>query len=142
MSFNCEKILAYGHKNIRAKHRTTLEITKNEYITPKGDCIIAVSANKSLNDLNSKFKEELSKKGSKLVIFIKVGELTNVINAFGTSKLNLTHPEDIVIRKSNYICNRTLAIHADKSAFDLENEIVEKLKNPKQKIEIMLKVKN
>jgi len=52
--------------------------------------------------------------------------------------LILTHPTDMVIRKSDYICNRTLAIRADKSANDLPRELVEKLKNPRQKVNITL----
>jgi len=52
--------------------------------------------------------------------------------------LILTHPTDIVIRKSDYICNRTLAIRADKSAKDLPRELAEKLKNPQQKINVTL----
>jgi hypothetical protein len=137
-----EKILAYGHKNVKAKHKTTIEFTKDRDLTPKGDCIIAVSANKALNDLNIKFKEEIRKKGAKLVIFIKVGELYDVINAFGDSKLTLTHSKDVVIRKSKYICSRTLAINADKAAFDLKKELIEKLKDPSQKVEIILRIKS
>ena len=44
----------------------------------------------------------------------------------------------MVIRKSDYVSDRTLAIHADKSSNDLPRAVVEKLKNPKQKINITL----
>lgn len=37
-----------GHRNITAKHRTTLEITKDEEITRKADCIIGVRADKAI----------------------------------------------------------------------------------------------
>ena len=50
----------------------------------------------------------------------------------------MSNPTDMVIRKSDYISDRTLAIHADKSSSDLPREFVEKLKNPKQKIKITL----
>ncbi|RLF17024.1 MAG: DUF371 domain-containing protein, partial [Thermoprotei archaeon] len=36
-----EEIIAWGHPNIRALHRSTMEITKEPYVTPRGDCIIA-----------------------------------------------------------------------------------------------------
>ncbi|HIP58595.1 MAG TPA: DUF371 domain-containing protein, partial [Archaeoglobus profundus] len=35
-----EVITAWGHPNITAKHRTTLEITKDEELSIRGDCII------------------------------------------------------------------------------------------------------
>ena len=44
----------------------------------------------------------------------------------------------MVIRKSSYICNRTLAIKADKAAADLSRSLVEKLRKPKQNVEIKL----
>jgi hypothetical protein len=53
----------------------------------------------------------------------------------------LTHPADMVIRKSDYVCSRTLAINADKAAFDLPKRIVDKLKDPKQKVKITLTAK-
>ena len=42
----------------------------------------------------------------------------------------MSHPTDMVVRKSGYICGRTLAINADKAACDLSRALVEKLKNP------------
>ncbi|RLI33421.1 DUF371 domain-containing protein, partial [Candidatus Bathyarchaeota archaeon] len=39
-----------------------------------------------------------------------------------------THPSDLVVRKSSYICPRTLMIHADKAAADLPRKMVEALK--------------
>jgi hypothetical protein len=46
----------------------------------------------------------------------------------------------MVVRKSSYVDDRTLAISADKAAADLSRELVEKLRNPKQKARITLKV--
>lgn len=136
-----EVILAYGHENIQATHQSTLEITKDSQLSRRGDCIIAVSADKALSDLNAKFKEYLRRENAKLEMLIEVGEVAELVNAFGSPKLPLTHPTDIVIRKSNYICNRTLAINADKAAIDLSRTLVEKLKNPKRKVKITLTVK-
>jgi len=52
----------------------------------------------------------------------------------------LSHPNDLVIRKSEFISDRTLAIKADKSSGDLSKAVVEKLKNPKQQITLTLTV--
>jgi len=136
-----EIIFAYGHRNIRATHESTLEITKEAELSKRGDCIIAVSANKAINDLHSEFKENLRKENARITILIEVGDAAEVVNAFGSPRLILTHRTDIVVRKSNYTCNRTLAIQADKAACDLSRKLAEKLRNPKQKVKITLTVR-
>ncbi len=136
-----EVILAYGHENIQATHESTLEITKEAQISKKGDCIIAVSADKAVANLSPEFKESLRKKNAKITMLIEAGEVAEVVNAFGSPQLILTHPTDTVARKSSYICSRTLAIQADKGACDLSRKLVEKLRNPKQKVKITLTVK-
>lgn len=131
-----EIIIAYGHENILATNRTTLEITRETHLTPKGDCIIAVAADKSINDLSQKFRDLLRNNKARLSILIEAGGEEDVVNAVGNSQIVLRHPTDMVIRKSSYICGRTLAIQADKVACDLSRRLVEKLKNPEQKVEI------
>jgi hypothetical protein len=121
-----------------ATHKTTLEFTKDKHLSKKGDCIVAVAADKALADLNAEFKENLRKPHAKLTILIEAGGIIEQVNAYGSPRLILTHPTDIVIRKSDYVCNRTLAVHADKAAQDLSKALVEKLKNPQQKVKITL----
>ena len=136
-----EIILGYGHENIQATHKTTFEITKEAQLSRRGDCIIAVSANKTMTDFSSEFKENLRKEKAKIMILIEAGDAAEVVNAFGSPRLILTHPTNMVVRKSNYICNRTLAIQADKAACDLPRKLAEKLRNPKQKVKITLTVR-
>jgi len=136
-----ETILAYGHKNIRATHESTLEITKDAQLSKKGDCVIAVSADKAVADLSPQFKESLRRENARITMLIEAGEVVEVVNVFGSLRLILTHPTDMVVRKSSYVCSRTLAIRADKAACDLSRKLVEKLRNPKRKVKIMLTVK-
>ena len=136
-----EVIHAYGHENILATNRTTFEITKEERLTRKGDCIVAVSADKGLDNLSAEFKEAMRKDGAKLTISIETEDAMDVINALGNSMLILNHPTDMVVRKSGFICTRTLAVHADKAACDLSRELVNKLKKRQQQVRITLTVK-
>ena len=133
-----EIIFAHGHRNIQATHRSTLEITKENELSKKGDCIIAVSADKDIADLNPKFKGSLRNENAKMTMLIEAGGIVEVVNAFGSRRLILAHPTDIVVRKSSYICIRTLAIKADKAAWDLSRKLVERLRDPKQKVRINL----
>jgi hypothetical protein len=136
-----EIILARGHRNVQATHKSTFEITKESGISKKGDCIIAVSADKALADLSPQFKENLRRENSKITMLIEAGDITETVNAYGNPRLVLSHPTDMVVRKSNYLCSRTLAIEADKAACDLSRELVKRLKNPEQRIRITLTVK-
>jgi hypothetical protein len=136
-----EIVLAFGHRNIQAVHSSTLMFTKEKHLSKTGDCIVAVEAEKAATDLSFEFKEKMKKPNAKLTIIIEADDSSQQINASGSPKLALTNPTDMVIRKSNYISDRTLAIHADKSSNDLPREFVEKLKNPEQKIKITLIVR-
>jgi hypothetical protein len=131
-------IIAHGHANVLATHPTTLEITKDAYLSRKGDCIIAVSADKTMSDLDPVLKESLRQEGSRISILIEAGGTVETVHARGSSRLILSHPTDFVIRKGSYICNRTLAIHADKAAADLSRTLVKKLKNTRQRVRFTL----
>lgn len=134
-------IFGRGHKNIEATHKTTLEFTKDAHLSKKGDCIVAVATDKALADLNAEFKEKLRKPHAKLTITIEAGGIVEQINAHGSPQLILTHPTDMVLRKTDYMCSRTLAVRADKAAQDLSRDLVEKLKNPEQEVKITLSVR-
>ncbi|MEM2878092.1 MAG: DUF371 domain-containing protein [Candidatus Hadarchaeales archaeon] len=120
-------IRARGHPNITARHRTTLMITKDPEVGPRGDCIVGVCADKSFHD----FPEELRRGiigGKGVRIKMTAGGLTETVHAYGDPSLTMVHPSDIVVRKSSYICGRTLAIKADKSSGNLSRPFVEKLR--------------
>lgn len=136
-----EIVFGYGHKNIRASHRTTLEFTKDKHLSKKGDCIVAVGTDKALADLCIEFKEKMREPNVKLTVLIEADGMSEQLTADGSQELTLAHPKDIVIRKSAYISDRTLAVHADKASQDLPRKLVEKLQNPQQKVKITLTVR-
>ena len=128
-----ETIICYGHKNVKATHRSTLEITKEDYLTPRGDCILCIKANKGLKELSDEIKEAL-KSGKKVKIRITADDIVDEVEAVGDGKLTFENEISMVIRKSEYVDGRTLAIRANKAARDIKRELVEKLKNPEQRV--------
>lgn len=132
-----EIIRCRGHENVKATHRSTLEITREDFLTPRGDCIICVSADKALSDLSEDFKEAL-RKGAKLRVVIRAGDIADELIAQGSPDLKLESPISIVIRKSDYVDDRTLAIRANKAAKDISRELVELLKNPETEVVVEL----
>jgi len=137
-----EIILGHGHENISATHEKTIEITKENSLSRRGDCIIAVAADRAVQDLTQEFKRTLRKNDATVIVRIEVDGMSETIIAHGDSRLTLDHPMDIVIRKSGYICSRTLAIHADKSASELLRELVRKMRDPRIEIRIILTIES
>mgnify|MGYP000729760412 CR=1 FL=1 len=137
-----DEFFAYGHKLIQATHKTTMEITKDDYLTKRGNCIIAVKSQKACSDLNEKLKELIKKDGAKIIIKLSVNGLEEIIEAEGSKMLTLTSNRSIVIRKSDYIDERTLAIRANKSSAELSREFIKKLKSSNSKVRIEIKVLN
>lgn len=134
-----EKIFANGHKNILGTHKTTIEITKNKNLTIRGNCIIGVNATKACSDLSKTLKNYI-RKGKKIKITLKVEKLEDSFFGFGNKKLKLLDEEDIVFRKSNFICNRTVLINCTKSALELNRELIKNLDIPNKKIIIIFEV--
>ncbi|MGC9132970.1 MAG: DUF371 domain-containing protein [Nanopusillaceae archaeon] len=124
-------IKARGSKLIKATHKSTLEITKENFLTERGDCIIGINSTHSVKDLPNDLKDYLLNEG-KIKIEIKVDDLIDNLIAYGSKNLKLTDEKSIVIRKSNYIDNRTFAIYSNKSAIDINRKIVEKLREEKE----------
>jgi hypothetical protein len=120
-----------GHENIRSNHQKTIEITKESHLTPRGDCIIGVNAKSSCADLPEELKNKLKNPDSKVNFSIKVGDEEFVMEGKGHPDLILSHAEDIVIRKSDFICPRTLAIKCDKASDLLPRSMVTLLQDPK-----------
>jgi hypothetical protein len=137
-----ETFFAFGHLNVQAKHRSTLEFTKHAHLSRMGDCIVAVSSEKGLADLSDAFKEALRQPEAKLTITIEADDVMEQIHAHGSPNLSLSHPSDMVVRRSGYVDSRTLAVGADKSACDLNRGLVEKMRYPQQKAKITLIVRS
>jgi len=125
-----EEIKFCGHKNIRSLHARTIEITKEPNLTLNGDCIIGVSATKACSDLTSTMKNKIRNNDSLLEINLVVEPFSFRIQATGNNNLPLTNVHDIVLRKSNFICNRTLCISCNVSALNIPRKMVDLLKDP------------
>ncbi|MEM0015924.1 MAG: DUF371 domain-containing protein [Saccharolobus sp.] len=122
-----ERIKIKGHHNIRALHKTTFEVTKDDYVTERGDCIIGIMADKSINDLSDEFKK-IAKGDSFIYAVIRVKNLFDVIRGKGSSKFILNDDRKLVFRRSNFVEKSTVMIFADKAAKDINRNIIDYLK--------------
>jgi hypothetical protein len=122
-----------GHKNIRSLHPKTIEITKDSHLTPRGDCIVGVNATCGCKDIPSKLKKKLKDPNSTIKFSIDVNDYSFKFSGKGHKNLLLTHSDDIVIRKSNFVCPRTLTVSCNKASDSIPRKIIQLLQDPKAK---------
>ncbi len=125
-SFTCR-----GHENIRSAHTATLEFTKDDFVSPRGDCIIGVSANFDAGEV-----QRLLRKARKACIVIETEGCREKITFLPNPSFD--GEKEMVIRKTAFQSGRTAGIHADKSASDLSGAIRERLKNKGCMVHVMM----
>ena len=123
------KIKAKGHENVLSLHKSTFEITKDKDLSLAGDCIIGLDIDKSMEDFPDEFKEKLANEDTKVIVELKTPNASDTIEGYGHHDLTLSHPTDIVCRKSTFVCSRTLMIKSNKAAIDLNRDLIKDLAN-------------
>lgn len=129
-----ETIEAWGHPNVTGRNRTTFEVTREDYLTRRGDCIVAVNASKGAKDLSEEFRKAARREDAKITVIIQAGGYREVAVGRGDPGLTFSHPTDLVARKSCFISDRTLMVGADKAAKDFSRELIREAQNPSQKV--------
>ena len=124
-----DEVIFYGQPNVQSLHARTIEITKDEHLTLRGDCIIGVKANKACADLDEALKRRLKSNSAIVRIELMVGTESFLITGMGDQRLNLLSPHDIVIRKTNFVCPRTVSVRCDKASLELPRKMVKMLQD-------------
>jgi len=127
---------------VRSTHRTTLEITKEPALSEKGDCIVAVESSAGMKDLPQKMKRSLCRESSKARLTLSIDSYCFSVEGRGAKGLTLAHPTDIVIRKSGFLSDRTLFVHANRSAADIPRSFVELLRDPSRCVVVEISVES
>ena len=134
-----DTITAKGHPLIQCTHTTTIELTKDAYLTNNGTCILGIEASKACYDLNPLLKKKITD-GEKIIVIIKAGEIIDSFFGFGHKNLTLLDKKDIVFRRSNFMCGRTILIKCSKSSSELDRSVIKKLTSSKERFSIIFKV--
>jgi hypothetical protein len=134
-----DSINAAGHSLIQCTHSTTIELTKDDYLTKKGTCILGIKASKACYDLNPALKRKIMN-GEKIDVVVKVDDVVDCFYGYGNKNLTLLSKKDLVFRKSNYMCDRTILIKCTKSSRDLNRNLIKNLTSSKKQISIFFNV--
>ncbi len=132
-----EIIHCRGHSLVLGTHPTTFEVTRENHLTKKGNCIIGISADKGCDRLSAEFKQVLTHDDAVLITRLLCDGETAEIKSRGSSQFILDHPTDIVWRRSSFVCGRTIGIMSDHTAATLPGSLVANLIAGKKMIIIM-----
>ncbi|OLD13657.1 MAG: hypothetical protein AUI50_02595 [Crenarchaeota archaeon 13_1_40CM_2_52_14] len=132
------KFYARGHPSVSSSHPTTLELTADTDLGNKGDCIVAVGCSVALSDLPEPMKKALSSETCKVNLTLTVDVHQFSVQGRGAQGLTLSHPTDMVVRKSGFISDRTLMVHSNRAAADIPRSFVELLQDPRRQVLVEL----
>ncbi|PKL70158.1 MAG: DUF371 domain-containing protein [Methanomicrobiales archaeon HGW-Methanomicrobiales-1] len=122
-----EIIHCRGHPLVSGSHPTTFEVTAESHLTSTGNCIIGIAADKGCAGLSEEFKKVLSHDDARLLTRLACGDAAVEIHSRGSSQFTLTHPTDMVWRKSSFVCGRTIGILSDTVAATLPDDLIRNL---------------
>ena len=117
---------ARGHPNVTATHGTTLEITKEGWLTERGNCIVGVSSEASAADLPGWLKDAI-RGGSEVVLVLCAGDVCDSLVGRGDPGLELSDPRRMIVRRSTYKEPATLMVRSNKAARDVDRRLVDLL---------------
>lgn len=130
---------AKGHYNVTSKHKSTFEVTMDKEIGIMADCIVGVASEAKLGDLPDELLNAIQNENAVIKVQLETENAIDEIRGYGHPELTLNHPTDMVCRKSDFKCSRTLMIKSDKAACDLKKELVDDLKEGKDlKVKIIV----
>lgn len=119
-----ERIHGSGHENVAATHGSTLEVTTDDYLTPAGDCILAVEADRAPADFDSAFVAACRSADARLTATVRVAGHETTIEGHGHPELSFSSDRSAVVRTSEYVDDRTVMVGADAAAADLDRDLV------------------
>ncbi|GAB3690772.1 DUF371 domain-containing protein [Salinarchaeum chitinilyticum] len=133
-----EVIHAEGHEHVAGTHASTFEVTTDDYLTPAGDCIVGIEADRAPSAFADAFVAACQRAEARIVTTLSItdGGSADVdpetvpeqrIVARGDADLSLEDDRSAVWRTSDYVDDRTVAVGADHAAEDLDRSFVDAL---------------
>jgi hypothetical protein len=135
-----EVVRATGHEHVTAEHASTFELTADDWLTPAGDCIVGVEADRTPRDFSAGFREACRDASATITATIAVGDpgdetvdlaapaYVGEIVGRGDPGLALLDDRSTVGRTSDYTDDeRTVLVDGDGAAADLDRDLVDAL---------------
>jgi hypothetical protein len=122
-----EVIRASGHENVSAEHRSTFEVTTDDWLTPAGDCILGIDADRAPVDFDAAFVDACRDSKARITAELRVGSTTWTVEGRGHPDLSFESDRSAVARTSDYVDDRTVMVGADHAAAGVDRAMVDAL---------------
>ena len=119
-----EVLRARGHEHVSGAHESTFEVTTDDWLTPAGDCILGVAADRAPADFDPAFVAACRDPEARIVGDIVVGDRSERIVGRGHPDLTFESDRSAVCRTSDYVDDRTVMVGADAAAADVDRDLV------------------
>ncbi|WP_049971279.1 DUF371 domain-containing protein [Haladaptatus cibarius] len=119
-----EVIHARGHENVSAEHASTFEITTDDFLTPAGDCILAIEADRTPADFDPEFVEACGSADAAITMTIEADGYEQTVSGRGHPDFELDSDRSMVGRTSDYIDERTFVVGCEFAAEGFDRELV------------------
>ncbi|QCS42387.1 DUF371 domain-containing protein [Natrinema versiforme] len=122
-----EVIHARGHENVSAEHASTFEVTTDDYLTPAGDCILAIEADRTPADFDPEFVAACRDETATISVTIEADGYTETVEGRGDPDLEFENERSAVGRTSDYVDDRTIVVGAEFAAEGFDRDLVDAL---------------
>ena len=119
-----EIIHARGHEHVSAEHSSTFEITTDDFLTPAGDCILAIEADRAPADFDPEFVEACRDADATITVTVEAGGYADSVTGRGDPDLEFTNERSAVGRTSEYVDDRTIVNDAEFAAEGFDRDLV------------------
>jgi hypothetical protein len=119
-----ETVRCRGHEHVSAAHDSTFEVTTDDWLTPAGDCILGVEADRAPADFDPAFVEACRDADATITVTFEAGGHRQVVTGRGHPDLTFESDRSLVGRTSDYVDDRTVVVGADRAAAGFDRELV------------------
>ncbi len=119
-----EGLRARGHEHVAGTHESTFEVTTDDWLTPAGDCIVGVAADRAPAAFDQGFVEACQDADATVSVTLSVDGHEQTVRGRGHPDLTFESDRSLVVRTSDYVDDRTVCVDAGAAAADLDRDLV------------------
>jgi hypothetical protein len=119
-----EVIHAQGHEHVSAEHASTFELSTDDFLTPAGDCILGIEADRAPADFDSEFVDACQNSSATITVTLETASHRDSVQGRGDPELEFSSSQSAVGRTSEYVDDRTIMLEADHAAAGFDRDLV------------------
>lgn len=122
-----ETIHARGHENVCGRHASTFEFSTDDFLTPAGDCILAIEADRAPSDFDPDFVDACRDADATITVTVEAGDHGDTVTGRGHPDLSFESDRSMVGRTSDYVDERTVVVGCEFAAEGFDRDLVDAL---------------